>query len=71
MKVRIYKPHTHADVRHVPGPDGIEIDVSEQDKAFLDRAGITARPLAARVAAAVPEPAGEDPSLIEPKPAKR
>lgn len=27
MKVRIYKPHTHAGVRHVPGPEGLVIEL--------------------------------------------
>jgi hypothetical protein len=27
MKVRIFKPHTHAGTRYLPGPDGLVIDV--------------------------------------------
>jgi len=27
MKVRIFKPHTHAGVRHEPGPEGLVIDL--------------------------------------------
>ena len=44
MKVRIYKPHTHAGKRYTPGPEGIEIDVAEHDARFLDRAGLLTPP---------------------------
>lgn len=40
MKVRIYQPHTHAGVLHVPGPAGIELDVSQPDAEFLQRCGV-------------------------------
>ncbi len=40
MKVRIYKPHTHAGQLYQPGPYGIDIDVSETDAAFLQSAGV-------------------------------
>lgn len=70
MKVRIFKPHTHADVRHTPGPDGVEINVSAQDKAFLDRAGITTRPPATYVGTPAIV-AAADSALIDSKPAKR
>lgn len=40
MKVRIYKPHTHAGTLHHPGPDGIDLDVSETDAVFLQAAGV-------------------------------
>ena len=35
MKVRIYAPHTHAGKRYVPGPEGIEVDVSDADAKWL------------------------------------
>lgn len=35
MKVRIYKPHTHAGTRHEPGPDGLEIDIPDHDAKWL------------------------------------
>jgi hypothetical protein len=27
MKVRIFKPHTHAGTHYVPGPEGLDIEV--------------------------------------------
>jgi hypothetical protein len=30
MKVRIFKPHTHAGVRHVPGPEGLVIELPRE-----------------------------------------
>lgn len=77
MKVRIYQPHTHAGVRHVPGPEGVEIDVSEQDRKFLDRAGITTAPHAVpalrdvQPETVVIDPPASNPSVTDPKPAKR
>lgn len=47
MKVRIYKPHTHAGRRYNPGPEGIEIEVSKSDAAYLERAGVTTPAVAA------------------------
>lgn len=41
MKVRIYKPHTHAGKRYTPDADGIEIEVSKADAAYLKQAGVT------------------------------
>lgn len=59
MKVRIYKPHTHAGRRYSPGPDGIEIEVSKSDAAYLERAGVTTPAVAAEgVGEAKAEPAG-------------
>lgn len=46
MKVRIYKPHTHAGLKHVPGPTGISLDVSTQDAAFLKAQGVLDPPSA-------------------------
>lgn len=40
-KVRIYQPHTHAGKRLQPGPDGIEIEVTEPEAKFLESAGVT------------------------------
>lgn len=40
MKVRIYKPHTHAGQLYQPGPDGIDLDVSDADAAFLKAGGV-------------------------------
>lgn len=37
MKVRIYKPHTHAGVRYEPGPEGLEIDIPAHDVEFLNK----------------------------------
>ncbi len=51
MKVRIYQPHTHAGVAYAPGPEGIEIDVSATDAAFLKQLGKLARPHVAAPAA--------------------
>lgn len=45
-KVRIYQPHTHAGKRLQPGPDGIEIEVTEPEAKFLESAGVTKRPQA-------------------------
>ena len=47
MKVRIYKPHTHAGKRYTPGPEGVEIEVREADARFLERAGVLTAPAAA------------------------
>lgn len=44
MKVRIYKPHTHAGKRHAPGPEGVEIDVSPQGLKFIQAHGINVPP---------------------------
>jgi hypothetical protein len=35
MKVRIYATHTHAGKRHVPGPEGFEIEMSDADAKWL------------------------------------
>lgn len=51
MKVRIYKPHTHARVRHVPGPSGIELDVSPDTAAFLKQHGVLDPPKPAKAPA--------------------
>lgn len=37
MKVRIYKPHTHAGVRYEPGPEGLEIDIPAHDVEYLNK----------------------------------
>lgn len=54
MKVRIYQPHTHAGKRYTPGPEGIEIDLPEQDIAYLKqhRPDVLAKPKAEPTAAA-------------------
>lgn len=44
VKVRIFKPHTHAGVKHVPGPEGKEIEVPEHDAAWLREQGVLDRP---------------------------
>lgn len=44
VKVRIFKPHTHAGVKHVPGPEGKEIEVSPAAAAWLKEQGLTERP---------------------------
>lgn len=43
-KVRIYKPHTHAGKRLVPGPEGIELEVSDQVAKFLHDQKLTTPP---------------------------
>lgn len=50
MKVRIYKPHTHAGKRYAPGPDGIDLDVSPRAAEYLAKHGVTTKPEAAPVA---------------------
>jgi hypothetical protein len=35
MKVRIFKPHTHAGTPYVPGPDGLDIDVPADAARWL------------------------------------
>lgn len=59
MKVRIYKPHTHAGRRYTPGPEGIEIEVSKSDAAYLERAGVTTPAVAAEGAGEAKAPAGD------------
>lgn len=51
-KVRIYKQHTHAGIKYTPGPDGIDIEVSDTDADFLKKAGVLDKPAAAPVAPA-------------------
>ena len=69
MKIRIYKPHTHAGRRYTPGPEGIEIEVSKSDAAYLERAGITVPAVAAEgtgAAKALPAAAaGHAPALAD------
>lgn len=62
MKVRIYQPHTHAGVRHEPGPKGIALEVSVPEAAFLKQHGVLDTP----ITVAVPAVATTDP--IEPPP---
>ncbi|HIY72253.1 MAG TPA: hypothetical protein H9827_12400 [Candidatus Luteimonas excrementigallinarum] len=67
MKIRIYKPHTHAGRRYTPGPEGMEIEVSKSDAAYLERAGITVPAVAAEgtgAAKALPA-AGDAPALAD------
>jgi hypothetical protein len=35
MKVRIFKPHTHAGTHHVPGPEGLDIEVPADAARWL------------------------------------
>lgn len=76
MKIRIYKPHTHAGRRYTPGPEGMEIEVSKSDAAYLERAGVTtpavaaegvgeakAQPAAGAAATTTDEPAAEPPGF--------
>ena len=42
MKVRIFKPHTHAGVRHVPGPEGLVIDLPREAAAYAIAQGAQA-----------------------------
>ena len=55
-KVTVYKPHTHAGKKLRPGPDGIEIEVSEQDATFLKDAGVLDKPAPPE---SVPEPGAD------------
>ena len=71
MKVRIYKPHTHAGKRYTPGPEGVEIEVREADARFLERAGVLTAPAAAadvqaEATTAAQAPAGVIPSAATP-----
>lgn len=53
MKVRIFKSHTHDDIDHVPGPDGIEIEVTPPEAEFLKQHGVLDKPASAPAPAAV------------------
>ena len=44
MKIRIFKPHTHAGKRYEPGPEGVELDVNEHDAKFIRDRGLHERP---------------------------
>jgi hypothetical protein len=44
VKVRIFKPHTHAGQKLVPPPEGLEIEVSATDAAWLKAQGLDKRP---------------------------
>jgi hypothetical protein len=46
MKVRLYKPHTHAETRYEPGPEGIELDVEKHDAEFMKSVGVLDKPSA-------------------------
>ncbi|HET7655741.1 MAG TPA: hypothetical protein VFK18_01940 [Luteimonas sp.] len=50
VKVRIYKPHTHAGKRLNPPPEGLEIEVSRPTANWLKEQGLTERPAAKSVA---------------------
>lgn len=64
MKIRIYKPHTHAGRRYTPGPEGMEIEVSKSDAAYLERAGVTTPAVVAEgVGEAKAQPAAESPGF--------
>lgn len=58
MKVRIYRPHTHAGIRYTPGPEGVELEVSKQVADFLEKRELTKRP--------EPKPAADFGKGIEP-----
>lgn len=51
MKTRIYQPHTHAGTRHVPGPDGLDIDLPADAIAWLkaNSPAVLERPKAVQV----------------------
>lgn len=65
MKVRIYKPHTHAGKRYTPGPEGVEIEVGQADVDFLRNTGVMTPP----EAAATPATAGDAPATAATQPA--
>jgi len=58
MKIRIHHPHTHAGIAYTPGPEGVELDVTEQEAAFLRANGLCTPAAAEQVAdtAIQPEP---------------
>lgn len=37
MKVRIYKPHTHAGKRYTPGPEGLDIEMEPHSAEWLKK----------------------------------
>lgn len=55
MKLTVYTPGSHRGQRYNPGPEGIELDVTEDQAAFLHRQGATTRPGSAKPAEAAPE----------------
>lgn len=44
MKVRLYKPHTHAGKRYTPGPEGIELEVNASDAETMKAFGVLDKP---------------------------
>lgn len=47
MKVRIFKPHTHAGTHHVPPPEGLVIEVPvDAGRWLIDNAGAQAEAVA-------------------------
>lgn len=54
MKVRIYKPHTHAGKHYTPGPEGVELDVEKHDAEFLKGIGALDKPAPAPPAPVTP-----------------
>jgi hypothetical protein len=61
MKVRIFKPHTHAGTRYLPGPDGLVIDVPADAAAFLRTHGAQGVASASAARADVSEPQPDSP----------
>jgi hypothetical protein len=53
VKVRIFKPHTHAGQKLVPPPEGLEIEVTAPEAAWLKAQGVDKRPEPLKSAAAV------------------
>lgn len=64
MKVRIYTPVTQAGKRHVPGPQGIELDVAPHDAEFLKKLGVLDKPAAIKPVPAAAEPIEDDASRV-------
>ena len=52
-KVHLYRPHTHAGIAYVPGPEGVEITTTPEAAAFIKARGLD-KPLAAVPARAYP-----------------
>lgn len=51
VKVRIFKPHTHAGQKLAPPPEGLEIEVTQPEAAWLKEQGLDKRPEPPKAAA--------------------
>lgn len=55
IKIRIYKPHTHAGVSYLPGTDGVDLEVSKADAEFIRNLGLDRKPGVSAEAKAKPD----------------